>query len=498
MDAYRKAAADDAEREPLQVGDAAVGEPPLCVDLDGTLVRSDLLFESLLALLRRRPLFSLWLPLWWARGRARLKHEIAQRASVDVTLLPYREELLMRLRAERARGRRLVLATASDGLLADSVARHLGVFDEIIASNGEVNLKGLVKRDALTTRFGERGFDYVGDAWADRVVWSSSRESWLVGVSPRTVAHLRSANPGVRVVVASAEGRASALFRALRLHQWVKNLLLFVPLVAAHRLFDRPALGRTAAGFLALGLVASGVYLLNDLVDLEHDRRHKHKRDRPFASGHLSLAAGAAFIPVLVLAGGTLAWAVSPALLAVVALYLATTTAYSFALKRIVMLDVLVLALLYTLRVFAGSVTADVVVSKWLLIFSIFLFLSLALIKRLAELQGLRERGAPGDQTGRGYRPEDLEILASLGAASGYIAVVVLALFVSSDDVTKLYAHPSYLWAACPLLLFWVSRIWLLAHRGEVQSDPIVFAIRDRVSYAVAAAMAVILLAASR
>jgi 4-hydroxybenzoate polyprenyltransferase len=479
------------------VSDTPAGEPPLCVDLDGTLVRSDLLLESLWALLRRRPVFALWLPLWWARGRARLKHEIARRASVDVTLLPYREELLMRLRAERARGRRLVLATASDRLLADSVARHLGVFDEIITSDGEVNLKGLVKRDALTTRFGERGFDYIGDAWADREVWSSSRESWLVGVSPRIAAHLRSANPGVRVV-ASAEGRVSALFRALRLHQWVKNLLLFVPLMTSHKLFDRPALGRTAAGFLAFGLVASGVYLLNDLVDLEHDRRHKNKRDRPFASGHLSLAAGAAFIPVLVLAGGTLGWATSPALLAVLALYLATTTAYSFALKRVVMLDVLVLALLYTLRVFAGSVTADVVVSKWLLIFSIFLFLSLALIKRLAELQGLRERGAPGDQTGRGYRPEDLEILASLGAASGYIAVVVLALFVSSDDVTKLYAHPSYLWAACPLLLFWVSRIWLLAHRGEVHSDPIVFAIRDRVSYAVAAAMAVVLLAASR
>jgi len=467
------------------------------VDLDGTLVRSDLLLESLWALLRRKPLFALWLPLWWARGRARLKHEIAQRASVDVTLLPYREELLTRLRAERARGRRLVLATASDSLLADSVARHLGVFDEIIASNGEVNLKGPVKRDALTTRFGERGFDYIGDASADRVVWSSSRESWLVGVSPRTVAQLRSANPGIRVL-ASAEGRAAALFHALRLHQWVKNLLLFVPLVAAHKLFDRPALGRTAVGFLAFGLVASGVYLLNDLVDLEHDRRHKSKRDRPFASGHLSLAAGAAFIPGLVVAGSTLAWAVSPALLAVVGLYLLITTAYSFALKRIVMLDVLVLALLYTLRVFAGSVTADVVVSKWLLIFSIFLFLSLALIKRLTELQGLRERGAPRNETGRGYRPEDLEILASLGAASGYIAVVVLALFVSSDDVTKLYSHPSYLWAACPLLLFWVSRIWLLAHRGEVHSDPIVFAIRDRVSYAIAAAMAVVLLAASR
>ena len=479
------------------MGDAAVGEPPLCVDLDGTLVRSDLLLESLWSLLRRRPLFVLWLPWWWARGRARLKHEIAQRASVDVTLLPYREELLMRLRAERSRGRRIVLATASDRLLADSVARHLGVFDETIASDGEVNLKGLAKRDALITRFGERGFDYVGDARADRVVWSSSRESWLVGVSPRIAARLRSANEGVRVV-APAEGQASALFRALRLHQWVKNLLLFVPLVTSHKVFDLPALGRTATGFLAFGLVASGVYLLNDLLDLEHDRRHESKRRRSLASGQLSLAAGAGFIPVLLLAGFVVAWTVSPALVAVQGLYLVTTTAYSFALKRVVMLDVLVLALLYTLRIFAGCITADVVASKWLLIFSIFLFLSLALIKRLIELQGLRNGHAPLDGTGRGYRPEDLEILASLGAASGYIAVVVLALFVSSDDVTKLYAHPSYLWATCPLLLFWVSRIWLLAHRGEVHSDPIVFAIRDRVSYAVAFAVAAVVIAASR
>jgi 4-hydroxybenzoate polyprenyltransferase len=467
------------------------------VDLDGTLIRSDLLLESLWALLRRRPFSALWLPLWWAKGRARLKHEIAQRSSVDVTLLPYREELLLRLRSERDRGRRLVLATASDGLLADSVATHLGVFDEVIASDGVVNLKGAAKRDALTSRFGEGGFDYVGDARADRTVWSSSREAWVVGASPRTLAHLSPTKPSVQVV-APAEGQLAAFFRALRLHQWVKNLLLFVPLVTSHTLLDPHAFGRTLAGFLAFGLVASGVYLLNDLVDLEHDRRHKTKRDRPFASGQLSLAAGAPLIPLLMAGGGFLAWAVSPRLLAVVGLYLATTTAYSFALKRIVMLDVLVLALLYTLRIFAGSVTADVEVSKWLLIFSIFLFLSLALIKRHTELQGLRERGTPRDNTGRGYRPEDLEILASLGSASGYIAVVVLALFVSSDDVTKLYAHPGYLWAACPLLLFWLSRIWLLAHRGEVHSDPIVFAIRDRVSYAIAAALAAILLVASR
>jgi len=472
-------------------------EPPLCVDLDGTLVRSDLLLESLFALLRHRPLLVLWLPLWWLRGRSHLKREIARRASLDVTLLPYREDLLARLRAERERGRHLVLATASDGLLANSVARHLGVFDEVIASDGQLNLKGAHKREVLTTRFGERGFDYVGDARADRVVWAAAREAWVVGASPRTLAYLRSTNPRVTALV-SGDLSGFQLLAALRLHQWVKNLLLFVPLVFAHRLLDLPALSRTALGFFAFGLVASGVYLLNDLLDLEHDRRHSSKRNRPFAAGHLSLAVGAGLIPVLLLAGGGLAWAVSPALLAVAALYLATTTAYSFVLKRVVMLDVLVLALLYTLRIFAGSVTAEVVVSKWLLIFSIFLFLSLALIKRLTELQDLRGRNASLAGTGRGYKPEDLEILTTLGAASGYIAVVVLALFVSSDDVTKLYANPGYLWVTCPLLLFWVSRIWLLAHRGEVDSDPIVFAIRDRVSYAVAAAVAVVLIAASR
>jgi len=479
------------------VSDVSGSEFPLCVDLDGTLLRSDLLLESLFALLRHRPLFVIWLPLWWLRGRSHLKREIACRASIDVTLLPYREELLAQLRAERGRGRRLVLATASDRQLADSVAEHLGVFDEVIASDGQLNLKGGAKRDVLTTRFGERGFDYVGDARADRAVWAAAREAWMVGASPQAVAQLRATNPRI-TVVPSAEAPGSSLLRALRLHQWVKNLLLFVPLVFAHRLLDLPALSRTALGFLAFGLVASGVYVLNDLLDLEHDRRHSSKRNRPFAAGHLSLATGAGFIPLLLLAGGGLAWAVSPALLAVAGLYLGTTTAYSFVLKRVVMLDVLVLALLYTLRIFAGSVAAEVVVSKWLLIFSIFLFLSLALIKRLTELQDLRGRNAPLDGTGRGYRPEDLEILTTLGAASGYIAVVVLALFVSSDDVTKLYANPSYLWATCPLLLFWVSRIWLLAHRGEVDSDPIVFAIRDRVSYAVAGAVAVVLLAASR
>jgi 4-hydroxybenzoate polyprenyltransferase len=467
------------------------------VDLDGTLIRSDLLFESLWALLRRQPFVALRLPLWCLQGRAHLKREIARRASLDVALLPYREELLMRLRAECARGRRIVLATASDQLLAERVAGHLGVFDEIVASDGHVNLKGGHKRDVLTGLFGERGFDYVGDGKADRLVWAASREAWVVGASPRTLSRLRITNPAVQAVTAP-EARWAALIRALRLHQWVKNLLLFVPLVAAHNLTDAPALARTAVGFLAFGLVASAGYLLNDLLDLESDRRHESKRERPFAAGLLSLAAGVSLVPALLLVGGTLAWAVRPQLLLVVGLYLLTTTAYSFALKRVVILDVLVLALLYTLRVFAGSVTAEVVVSKWLLIFSIFLFLSLALIKRLTELQSLRSRGAPSEGTGRGYRPEDLEILVSLGTASGYITVVVLALYVSSQDVTQLYAHPGYLWVACPLLLFWVSRVWLLAHRGEVDTDPIVFAIRDPVSYAVAAAVALVLLVASR
>ena len=294
--------------------------------------------------------------------------------------------------------------------------------------------------------------------------------------------------PPERPIRAGGPGSPRDLIRALRLHQWSKNVLVALPLLAAHRALEPELLARAALAFLAFGLVASGLYVLNDLVDLEADRRHARKRSRPFASGALPASTGMALVPVLLGAGVAVALLLPRGFQAVLAGYLAATAAYSFALKRAVILDVLLLAGLYTSRIFAGAFATGVPVSEWLASFSMFLFLSLALLKRGSEIVETAQA-----LHGRGYLASDREPIFGMGVASGYLAVLVLALYVSSSEVRVLYSRPAWLWALCPLVLYWVSRLWLRAHRGEVQDDPLLFAIRDPASWLVAALGAAIL-----
>lgn len=438
----------------------AVDAVPLCVDLDGTLVKSDMLMESLVAVLKRRPLLAFALPLWLARGRAALKRELARRADIDVSLLPYDGELLESLRRERFAGRRLYLATAADASIAQRIADHVGLFDGVIASDGVHNLKGEAKAAALAERFGERGFDYAGEGRFDVPVWERARRP---------------------VVVRRATTTVRAVLRAVRAYQWAKNLLVFVPLATAHRL-DGGSAAACALAFLAFSLVASAVYLANDLADLQEDRRHPTKRARALASGELGIGTAIALLPVL-LAGAAflsvlLPWEFGALLLA----YLAANLAYSMALKRVALLDVFVLAGLYTLRILAGAAAIDVPVSQWLLAFSLFVFLSLALAKRFVEVANAasREEERVG---GRGYLAQDGELLAMLGTASGYLSVLVFSLYITSAQVVTLYRWPSMLWFAVPLLLYWVSRVWFLAHRGRLHEDPLLFALSDPASY---------------
>jgi 4-hydroxybenzoate polyprenyltransferase len=281
--------------------------------------------------------------------------------------------------------------------------------------------------------------------------------------------------------VGARSGRARAALRALRLHQWAKNALVLAPPLLAHRL-DAPTLGRAALAFLAFGLVASALYVANDLVDVERDRRHPLKRERPFASRELPAAAGLLLVPPL-LGAGALAALALPASFGLLLLgYAATSLAYSIALKRLVALDLVVLAGLYTARLWGGSLATGVPISSWLAAFSMFLFLSLAFLKRAGEIVAMA-----GESPGRGYRASDAEQVFALGPASGYVSVLVLALYVSSPDVERLYAAPERLWLLCPLALYWLSRIWILARRGEVHGDPVVHALRDPASYAVGA-----------
>ena len=470
--------------------------PPLYVDLDGTLIRSDLLLEGLCRLAREAP-WSLWaVPFWLIRGKAYFKGRVAERVTVDPTLLPFHADFLAYLRAEKAKGRRLVLASASHRSAVQPVADHLRLFDGVMATEGDRNLRGAQKRDAILTAESERGFDYAGNAMPDLPIWKVARRAILANAAPRTVAAARRVAE-IDCVFDDRPPRLATVARALRLHQWAKNLLLFVPLIAGHRVRHLPSLGQAAVAFLAFGLCASAVYLVNDLMDLASDRRHPRKRERPFASGALDLGAGFVLIPGLLLASGLLAATLPVGFGALLGLYVVITFAYSFGLKRIVMMDVLVLAGLYTLRVLAGAAATAVRPSFWLLAFSMFVFLSLALTKRVSELADPRPV-ATAASSGRGYLSSDLDLLRSLGASAGYLSVLVLALYLNSRDVAVLYSSPAALWLLCPVLLYWISRMWLVTMRGQLQEDPVVFALKDRVSWGVCALAALIVAVATR
>jgi 4-hydroxybenzoate polyprenyltransferase/phosphoserine phosphatase len=474
---------------------AAAERVPLCVDLDGTLLRTDLLIESWFELLHSSALRALLAPYWLMHGKARLKHEIAQRTELDVRTLPYDGAFLEYLRDQFREGRRLVLTTASHEKYAAEVASHLGIFDEVIASTRETNLSGTVKARLLVQRFGDRGFDYAGNSRADLQVFPHARQAILVNPGYRVERMARKQGDIKRTFPASSSGPGVYL-RALRPHQWVKNLLVFVPLAAAHKLGNPELLTKSALAFIAFGLCASSVYILNDLLDLPADRAHSRKRHRPFASGAASVKVGVVLIPSLLAAAVGIAAMLPAAFLPMIAAYYVSTLAYSLWLKGKLMIDVLVLAGLYTLRILAGAAAVAIAPSFWLMAFSMFLFLSLAMVKRYSELLDLRDAGVTTVK-GRGYEVTDLATLQSLGAAAGYCAVLVLALYINSNDVRTNYPHPNRIWLLCPLLLYWISRMWQRAGRAQMHDDPIVFSLRDRISRWVGAAGVLVMLAAS-
>jgi 4-hydroxybenzoate polyprenyltransferase len=464
---------------------------PLCVDLDGTLTPVDTLHENLMALVRQAPASLLSIPIWLRRGKAKMKQEMAARAAFDATNLPINPQLLAWLKSERATGRHLVLATAADVHIAEQVAAEVGLFDEIIASNGEKNLSANAKRAALVARFGERGFDYVGNEKADEQVWRSARKAIVVG-SPNQVERARRIADVERVFPAARAGLLVWL-KAIRLHQWVKNILMFLPALLAHRIFEPGVLFECVFGFLAFGLCASSVYLVNDLLDLSADRRHPRKFKRAFASGQLSVRSGGLVAMALLASSIVVALLVGWQFAGVLAGYYVLTWSYSLRLKRAALVDVMTLAGLYTVRIIAGAAATGIPVSFWLLAFSIFIFLSLGFVKRYTELDDARKANKMRTH-GRGYGAEDLPLLMNLGISAGYSTIVVMALYINSTDSQALYRHNKPLWLACPLLLYWISRVWLLTTRGQMHDDPVVFALRDRISLAVLGLLVVIVI----
>jgi 4-hydroxybenzoate polyprenyltransferase len=472
----------------------ALTTTPLCVDLDGTLVRTDLLLESLVLLIKRNPLYLFLVPFWLLRGKAALKAEIAARVTLNPAALPYDREFVGWLQSQRAAGRSLWLCTAANQRLADGVASHLGLFEGVLASDESVNLAGTAKAAQLVDRFGERGFDYCGNERRDLAIWRRARGAVVVNGGSK----LEQEAAGLSQVVRTFPARTRplrAIIKALRPHQWAKNVLIVVPLLAAHRVSEPGSILAGLLAFAAFCACASSVYLINDLLDLEADRAHPRKSKRPFAAGDLSLLAGLVLAPCLLAVAVGIAAFLPAKFWLVLGTYYVLTCAYSFVLKGKVLVDALALAGLYTLRIIAGSAAVAVPLSFWLLLFSVFLFLSLAFVKRFAELESLR-RQQRLRAVGRGYHVEDLPLLQSLGTAAGYLSVLVLALYINSPDIEALYSRPKLIWTLCVLMLYWVSRVWMTAQRGLMHDDPVVFALKDRQSIAIGVLAAITVLLA--
>ena len=485
--------APDAEHE--DVASAPATNPlPLYVDLDGTLTYTDLLFESVLLLIKRNPLYLFLCFAWLLRGRGNLKSQIAKRITLDVSLLPYNQELLAYLKQQGAAGRRLVLASASDRTLVQAVADYLGMFNAVFGSDENTNLKSRAKLQAIIADAGTNGFAYAGNGAADLSVWASATEIIVVN-APATIVTQAQKIKSPSLIIPPRPFKLRLVIKALRLHQWAKNALLFVPLMAAHDLSaDRWLV--TLAAFVAFGLCASATYVINDLFDLASDRAHPRKQARPFAAATLTIQFGVALVLVLLPLSLLLAAVISLPFFALMVLYVVATLLYSARLKQIAIVDVLVLASLYTHRILAGGLVSAVVISNWLLAVSLFMFLSLALVKRCAELEFMSGDGRVS-LAGRGYRTSDLSYLISMGIASGFVAVMLLALYVDSQVGGAMYPHAEILWLILPLMLFWIMRLWLKISRMEIHDDPLLFAITDRASWIVAALIACVALLAS-
>jgi 4-hydroxybenzoate polyprenyltransferase/phosphoserine phosphatase len=472
----------------------------LVVDLDGTLIASDLLLELWLAAIKRDPWNLLRSPFWLMRGRCFLKQRLAEKVELDWTLLPYRKAVVDLILEERSKSRPVILASASPQAAVQKIAEHLGYFDHFMGSETE-NLKGKAKRTQIERLLKGRPFRYVGDSWADLEIWNGSVGVVAINPSSGLIAKLKNVSQKSQIPLEvykdqkDLESSLKLTIKALRCHQWAKNGLIALPMILGHFVTDLSRWKEVAIAFVSFSAASSTVYLLNDLLDLESDRKHATKKNRPFASGALPLSFGIAAIPFLLLASLLAAALLPQSFGLMIGAYLALNLLYSFYLKRILAIDVILLAGLYTLRILAGGVATDVAVSQWLLGFSTFFFFGLALAKRYIEL--LRQADRTTELHGRGYHPQDASSVFALGTAGSCLSVLILVLYLNSDTASRLYSRPQDLWLVAPCLLYWVCRVWILAHRKQIHDDPVVFALKDRATWLTLAAVGCVLYWAS-
>jgi 4-hydroxybenzoate polyprenyltransferase/phosphoserine phosphatase len=459
-----------------------ISRPVVICDLDDTLIKTDLLFESVLKLIKTKPWLLFLLPLWLLRGKAFIKTRVAQEVTLDPSSLPYREEILRHLRSRRDDGHFVVLASASHHSFVRVIADYCQCFDQAQGTSETVNLKSEHKLRWIESNI-SKPFEYIGDSAADLPIWQKSSHALLVNPSQSVLEKVKSLGINHDTHFDSSFSAASVI-RQLRVHQWVKNALIAVPLIAAHKVSSFELWRNVLIGIMSFSFLASLVYVMNDMLDVENDRRHPTKKNRPFASGALPIRYGLLLMLGLGIASFSLASIIGKEFLIVLLLYFVVNIFYSIRLKEVVMLDVVILASFYTMRLMAGSAATSTPISQWLLSFSIFFFLGLAMVKRYTEL--LRVVGkSQMALLGRGYGGEDKIAVLVMGISSSMLSILILALYFSSSDVQGLYSNPTRLWALAPLFLYWNGRVWMLANRGQVNDDPVVFAVRDRQSWVV-------------
>ena len=463
---------------------------PLCVDLDGTLIQTDSLWESCLRLISQKPLMLILLPLWLFLGKAGFKEKVSEHVELSPASLPFNTNLLKYLTHQRLHNRHIVLVTAANKKIAEAISSHLNIFDEILASDEKHNLSGKNKANVLVDKFGEKGFVYAGNAKIDLKVWQHAAAAIVVNGSDKLVSEAKQITTVEEVLPAEHKPSLKIIFKAMRIHQWAKNMLVFTALILSHSWSNANAFQAVILAFFSFGFAASSIYLINDLIDLEADRKHRTKRNRPLAAGILSIQTAVMIIPVLLVFSFLFAVQINTNFVSILFVYLVLTTAYSLFLKPIALLDVITLTSLYTIRIIAGAVAINVPLSHWLLAFSMFIFLSLALIKRFSELKNLVQQGET-TSISRGYHVDDLPAISLFGISSGYISVLVLVFYTHDLQAGNLYNNPDWLWFVAVAVLYWISHMWLLAFRGQMNEDPVLFAIHDKTSYVVSFFVAV-------
>ena len=475
---------------------------PIVVDLDGTIIRSDTLIESLLRLIISSKIYLFYLPLWILNGKASFKKKISEKVTLNYKLLPYEKELIDFLRLEKAGGRKIILATGAHKSIANMVSKHLDLFDEIYATDSE-NLTGTKKADVLVKKFGHQGFDYAGNASADLHIWKVCRAAIAVNTSPRVLKKLTNIKPQTLDITFIKDNfffkRISIIMQAIRIKQWVKNSLIFVPLILSQAYVDSQNIFYSILAFMAFSLCASSAYLINDLVDLDSDRQHQYKKFRPFAFGSMSLLNGFILAAGLLFIGFFIGSILNSSFILILTAYYLLTVLYSLALKKLVLIDIFCLATLFTSRILAGGAAIEIELSNWLLMFSFFIFLSLAILKRYidADLENLNNKNREElVSAGRGYVIADLAPLLALGISCGLISLLIFLFYITDPLVIVQYKSPEFLWIIAIALAYWISNLWILANRNLISEDPISFALKEKNSLIAIAVIIILFLLA--